>query len=93
MGAALPLVPFLAGVTGQEAILAASVIALLSLAGVGMALSLFTGRGAWMGALRMVADRRRSGAGKLRCGAGAGRRARMRRRAASPLKYGAAAPT
>jgi vacuolar iron transporter family protein len=55
VGAAMPLIPFLAGVAGRDAILAAATLALVSLAGVGMALSLFTGRGAWRGALRMVA--------------------------------------
>ena len=55
IGAALPLIPFLAGMTGQDAVLAAAGIALAALAGVGMALSLFTGRGAWRGALRMAA--------------------------------------
>jgi len=56
LGAALPLVPFLAGLTGnRDTVLAAGAIALLSLAGVGMALSLFTGRDAWRGAWRMAA--------------------------------------
>lgn len=55
VGATLPLAPFLAGIAGQKSILVAGVIALLSLAGVGMALSLFTGRGAARGALRMAA--------------------------------------
>lgn len=54
-GAALPLLPFLAGVAGGDAIFASGALALLSLGGVGMALSLFTGRGAWRGALRMAA--------------------------------------
>jgi len=55
IGAALPLIPFLAGIAGPDAILTAGALALVSLAAVGMALSLFTGRGAWRGALRMAA--------------------------------------
>jgi vacuolar iron transporter family protein len=55
LGASLPLIPFLMGTAGRSAIFAAGTIALISLAGIGMALSLFTGRGAWRGALRMAA--------------------------------------
>jgi VIT1/CCC1 family predicted Fe2+/Mn2+ transporter len=54
-GAAVPLIPFLAGVTGIPGIVAAATITLVALFGIGMALSLFTGRAAWQGALRMVA--------------------------------------
>lgn len=55
VGAALPLVPFVAGVVGSSAIVIAGSIALVGLAAVGMALSLFTGRSAWLSALRMAA--------------------------------------
>jgi len=55
VGAALPLIPFAASIAGHYSIAAAGAIALFSLAGVGMVLSLFTGRGAWLGALRMAA--------------------------------------
>lgn len=55
IGAAVPLLPFLLGMRGSQAIGVAAVIALLGLAGVGLAISLFTGRGAWLGALRMAA--------------------------------------
>jgi VIT1/CCC1 family predicted Fe2+/Mn2+ transporter len=55
LGAAVPLVPFLAGISGVRAIIAAAAITLLALFGVGMTLSLFTGRAAWRGAVRMVA--------------------------------------
>jgi VIT1/CCC1 family predicted Fe2+/Mn2+ transporter len=55
IGAALPLVPFLAGFAGHDAVMGAAGIAVLSLAAVGLAISLFTGRNAWISALRMVA--------------------------------------
>ena len=54
-GAAVPLVPFVGGLTGVRGIVAAAAITLVALFGVGMTLSLFTGRAAWHGALRMVA--------------------------------------
>jgi VIT1/CCC1 family predicted Fe2+/Mn2+ transporter len=54
LGAALPLIPFLAGMTGSRAVIAAGLLTLLALAGVGLGLSLFTGRDALRGALRMV---------------------------------------
>jgi len=54
LGAAVPLLPFLAGALGARAVVLASAITLLTLFGVGMALSLFTGRGALRSALRMV---------------------------------------
>ncbi len=54
LGAALPLVPFLAGMGGSRAVIASGVLTLLALAGVGLGLSLFTGRDALRGALRMV---------------------------------------
>lgn len=53
-GAAVPLAPFAAGVRGTAGIAAAAAAALFALALVGMVLSLFTGRAAWRGALRMV---------------------------------------
>ncbi len=54
IGAAVPLAPFLAGLRGVEGIVAAAAATLLALIGVGLTLSLFTGRSAWRGALRMV---------------------------------------
>jgi VIT1/CCC1 family predicted Fe2+/Mn2+ transporter len=53
-GAVLPLLPFVFGLRGQPAILAIVGVTLVALAGVGMAISLFTGRDAWRGAARMV---------------------------------------
>jgi VIT1/CCC1 family predicted Fe2+/Mn2+ transporter len=55
VGAAVPLVPFAAGLRGGAGISAAAGAALVALAAVGMALSLFTGRSAWRGAMRMIA--------------------------------------
>lgn len=54
IGAVLPLLPLLVGVGGNAAIIAAVAVTLLSLAGLGLAISLFTGRGALAGALRMM---------------------------------------
>ncbi|HYM42107.1 MAG TPA: VIT1/CCC1 transporter family protein [Steroidobacteraceae bacterium] len=53
-GAALPLAPFLAHLGGPEAIVTAGVITAVALFGVGLGLSLFTGRDALRSALRMV---------------------------------------
>jgi VIT1/CCC1 family predicted Fe2+/Mn2+ transporter len=53
-GAVLPLLPFVFGLRGQPAIFAIVGVTLVALAGVGMAISLFTGRDAWRGAARMV---------------------------------------
>jgi VIT1/CCC1 family predicted Fe2+/Mn2+ transporter len=53
-GAAVPLVPFLVGLSGTRAIAATAVITGVALFAVGLALSLFTGRQALRGALRMV---------------------------------------
>ncbi|MGH8229161.1 MAG: VIT1/CCC1 transporter family protein, partial [Steroidobacteraceae bacterium] len=53
VGAAVPLAPFLAGLTGAAATLAAAAAALAALVAVGLALSLFTGRAAWRGAARI----------------------------------------
>jgi vacuolar iron transporter family protein len=54
LGAAVPLVPFLSGLTGSPATGAAVGITLVALFGVGLGLSLFTGRDALRSALRMV---------------------------------------
>ncbi|HUO79047.1 MAG TPA: VIT1/CCC1 transporter family protein [Steroidobacteraceae bacterium] len=55
LGATLPLVPFLAGASLRGGTLAAAGIALGALFAIGMTLSLFTGRSAWRGGLRMAA--------------------------------------
>jgi len=54
IGATVPIVPLLAGATGRTAVIATAAGSLAALFAVGMALSLFTGRGAVRGALRMV---------------------------------------
>jgi VIT1/CCC1 family predicted Fe2+/Mn2+ transporter len=54
VGAAVPLIPLLLGVTRLHAVVASAVITLLTLFAVGLGLSLFTGRGALHSALRMV---------------------------------------
>ncbi len=58
VGAVLPLLPFIAGpalgVASGQAIGWTIAITVLALAGFGLAISLFTGREAWRGALRMV---------------------------------------
>ena len=53
-GAVLPLVPFLLGLPRGNAIVVAAIVTGVALFGVGAALSLFTGRGAFAGGLRMV---------------------------------------
>jgi len=53
-GAVLPLVPFLLGLPLAKAIVIAAIVAGVALFGVGAALSLFTGRSALGGGLRMV---------------------------------------
>ncbi|MEZ5498710.1 MAG: VIT1/CCC1 transporter family protein [Steroidobacteraceae bacterium] len=53
-GAALPVVPFALHPDPQRGMASAAAIALVSLALVGLAISLFTGRGAWRSAARMV---------------------------------------
>ena len=53
-GAAVPLAPFAAGLQSVGGIAAAAAATLVALALVGLVLSLFTGRAAWGGALRMV---------------------------------------
>ena len=54
VGAAVPLVPFLVNMSGHRAIVAAAAVTGIALFAVGLALSLFTGRQALKGALRMV---------------------------------------
>jgi VIT1/CCC1 family predicted Fe2+/Mn2+ transporter len=54
-GAVVPLVPFLLGLPLARAVSVAAVVAGLALFGVGAALSLFTGRNAWLGGVRMIA--------------------------------------
>ncbi len=54
LGAAVPLMPFLCGLTGTHATVAAVAITLVSLFAVGLGLSLFTGRDAVRSAVRMV---------------------------------------
>jgi vacuolar iron transporter family protein len=53
-GAVIPLIPFLAGLTAVRATLGSALLTLAALFAVGLALSLFTGRDALRGALRMV---------------------------------------
>ena len=53
-GAAVPVLPFLAGLTRTREIIAAALLTVLTLFAVGLAISLFTGREALRGALRMV---------------------------------------
>lgn len=53
IGAVLPLIPFFFG-TVADPILWTIGITVIALAGAGLAISLFTGREAWRGALRMV---------------------------------------
>ena len=53
-GAVLPLVPFLVGLPLGTALVVSAVVAGIALFGVGAALSLFTGRRAFAGGLRMV---------------------------------------
>jgi len=54
LGAVIPLTPFLLGASGSDAIVSAAAITLVALFAVGLGLSLFTGRHAVRGALRMV---------------------------------------
>ncbi len=67
-GAVLPLVPFFAGF-GTEAIPMAAGLAAVALFGVGAALSLFSGRGALAGGLRMVLIGASAGAATYAIGA------------------------
>jgi vacuolar iron transporter family protein len=54
LGASVPLIPFLGGFAGGHAVGASAALTLLALFGVGLGLSLFTGRDALRGAARMV---------------------------------------
>jgi VIT1/CCC1 family predicted Fe2+/Mn2+ transporter len=54
LGAAIPLAPFLLQSTGTQTLMWSALIVGISLFGVGMVLSLFTGRGAWLSGLRML---------------------------------------
>jgi vacuolar iron transporter family protein len=53
-GAAVPLIPFLLRLPGTVVVAGTAALTAVSLFVVGMTLSLFTGRGAWRGAIRMV---------------------------------------
>ena len=53
-GATIPLLPFLAGLSRPRDIFAAAILSVLTLFAVGLAISLFTGRQAVRGAIRMV---------------------------------------
>lgn len=55
MGAALPVLPFLLGFAREHVLFTTAALSALALYGVGMAISLFTGRSAWISGLRMVA--------------------------------------
>ncbi len=54
-GAALPLLPFLTGMASRGVLLASVLVSAAGLYAVGMAISLFTGRNAWIGGLRLLA--------------------------------------
>jgi VIT1/CCC1 family predicted Fe2+/Mn2+ transporter len=54
VGALLPLVPLLLGMSGSSAVIAIVGVTALALAVLGLVISLFTGRGALLGALRML---------------------------------------
>ena len=54
VGAALPLVPFFAGLVGRGAIFVAAAITVCALFGIGVILSLFTGHSGLRGGLRLV---------------------------------------
>ncbi|HXR89284.1 MAG TPA: VIT1/CCC1 transporter family protein [Steroidobacteraceae bacterium] len=53
-GAVVPLIPFTLRLHGTAAVAGTAAVTAVSLFAVGMTLSLFTGRGAWRGAIRMV---------------------------------------
>ncbi|HWF99610.1 MAG TPA: VIT1/CCC1 transporter family protein [Steroidobacteraceae bacterium] len=53
-GAAVPLIPFFVHMSGDRALIATAALTVLALFAVGLAISLFTGRQALRGALRMV---------------------------------------
>jgi VIT1/CCC1 family predicted Fe2+/Mn2+ transporter len=54
LGALIPLIPFLAGMSGTNAVVVAAILTAVALFAVGLSLSLFTGRAALRSALRMV---------------------------------------
>jgi vacuolar iron transporter family protein len=53
-GAVVPLIPFMVRLQGSAVVAGTAAFTVVALFAVGMTLSLFTGRGAWRGALRMV---------------------------------------
>ncbi|HSD75369.1 MAG TPA: VIT1/CCC1 transporter family protein [Steroidobacteraceae bacterium] len=55
LGAALPLIPLLARVNPQLVLAVVAIVSGCALFGVGLAISLFTGRSAWRSGLRMLA--------------------------------------
>jgi VIT1/CCC1 family predicted Fe2+/Mn2+ transporter len=55
VGAVVPLLPFLFGITPMAAVVASAVLSAVALATVGAVISVFTGRPAWRSGLRMVA--------------------------------------
>lgn len=54
LGACLPLLPFFFSFSGQAAIISAAILSALGLFGIGAILSLFTGKNAFTGGLRML---------------------------------------
>ena len=54
IGAALPLLPFFAGLVGRKAIYVAAAVTVCALFGIGVILSLFTGHSGLRGGLRLV---------------------------------------
>lgn len=54
LGASIPLIPFFVGVAGTNAVYASAATTAFSLFAVGIALSLFTGKGAFRSGLRML---------------------------------------
>jgi vacuolar iron transporter family protein len=55
LGAVVPLLPFLFGVTAVASIVASALLSAVALAAAGAIISVFTGRSAWRSGLRMVA--------------------------------------
>lgn len=53
-GATIPIIPFFVGASGMTAVYASAGVTALSLFAIGIALSLFTGRSAFRGGLRML---------------------------------------
>src|SRR5690349_18205010 len=54
IGATVPLVPFFIGLNGTKAVYGSAALTAIALFGVGIALSLFTGKGAFRGGMRML---------------------------------------